>query len=168
MEGVEDTLTSTQDQSGNTTKWWRNYPEQTTEQEWERTLKTSYTHRRTSFNTTCPHLQNRIWDVVDGVTVSEQAGGKDPPKKDPTTIKPQTHTESQHKRQPKTSKLRRSRRLYHWISQVFYHRSLHHKPRGSEQSNLRSRGSQEESHKQWEDKETVPKWKEKRKSQKQW
>ena len=45
MEGVEDTLTSTQDQSGNTTKWWRNYTEQTTEQEQEGILKTLYTQK---------------------------------------------------------------------------------------------------------------------------
>ena len=32
-----------QDQSGNTNKWWRNYPEQTTEQDQERILKTLYT-----------------------------------------------------------------------------------------------------------------------------
>ena len=32
-EWVEATLTSSQDQSGITTKLWRNYPEQTTEQQ---------------------------------------------------------------------------------------------------------------------------------------
>ena len=36
---------STQDQSGNTTKWWRNYSEQTTERERERILKTLYTQK---------------------------------------------------------------------------------------------------------------------------
>ena len=45
-------------------------------------------HRRISFNTTCPHPHKRIQDVVDGVTLIKPAGGKDPPKKDPTTIKP--------------------------------------------------------------------------------
>ena len=34
---------STQDLSGNTTKWWRNYPEQTSEQKQEKSLKTLYT-----------------------------------------------------------------------------------------------------------------------------
>ena len=67
-------------------------------------------------------------------------GGKDPPKKDPTTTKDQRHTQSQHKPQPKTSKLGRTRRLYHWISQVFYHKSLHHKSRGKQHSNLRGKG----------------------------
>ena len=33
-------------------------------------------------------MHNRIQDVVDGVTLIKPAGGKDPPKKDPTTIKP--------------------------------------------------------------------------------
>ena len=40
---------------------------------------------------------------------------------------------------------------------AFYHRSSYHKSRESEQINLRSKGLQEESHKQWEDKETIPK-----------
>ena len=35
-EWVEATLTSSQDQSGITTKMWRNHLEQTTEQYWER------------------------------------------------------------------------------------------------------------------------------------
>ena len=35
----------TQDLSGNTTKWWRNYSEQTTEQEQERIFKTLYTQK---------------------------------------------------------------------------------------------------------------------------
>ena len=34
---------STQDLSGNTTKYWRKYSEQTTEQEQEKSLKTLYT-----------------------------------------------------------------------------------------------------------------------------
>ena len=91
------------------------------------------THKRTGFNTTCLHQQNRIQDMVDGVTLSKPAVGKDPPKKDPTSIKTQRHTQSQYKRQPKTSKFRGSRRLHYWISQVFYHRSSHHKPRESDQ-----------------------------------
>ena len=98
------------------------------------------THRKSSFNITCPHLHNRIQEAVDWVTLSLLAGGKDPPKKDTMTIKMQRHAESQHKWQPKTSELRRSRRLHHWISQVFYHRTSHQKPRESEQINLRSRG----------------------------
>ena len=69
-EGVEGTLTSTQDRSENTIKWWRNYPEQTTEQEQDREASKPHTDRRTSFNTTCPHLQNTIQDVVDGVTLN--------------------------------------------------------------------------------------------------
>ena len=40
--GSGATPTSTQDWSGNTTKWWRNYSEQTTEQERERSLKILY------------------------------------------------------------------------------------------------------------------------------
>ena len=38
---MEFTLTSSQDQSGITTKLWRNHPEQTTEQQQERGLITS-------------------------------------------------------------------------------------------------------------------------------
>ena len=37
-ERVEATITFSQDQSGITTKLWRNYPEQTTEQQQERSL----------------------------------------------------------------------------------------------------------------------------------
>ena len=62
------------------------------------------------------HLHNSIQDVVGGVTLSQPAGGKDPPKKDPTTIKLQTHPESQHKwhkGHPKSMRFRRSRRLHH-------------------------------------------------------
>ena len=36
---------STQALSGNTTKWWRNYSEQTTEQEQEKSLQTLYTRK---------------------------------------------------------------------------------------------------------------------------
>ena len=60
---MEATLTSTQDQSGITTKGWRNYPEQTTEQSKKKASK-PWTDIRTSFNTTCPHLHNRMKDVV--------------------------------------------------------------------------------------------------------
>ena len=73
-----------------------------------------------------------------------------------------------HKHQLKTSEHRRLRRQHHRIPLAFYHRSSYHKPRDSEQSNLRSRGQQEEPHKQWEAKETIPKWKERRKSQKEY
>ena len=62
------------------------------------------------------HLHNSIHDVVGGVTLSQPAGGKDPPKKDPTTIKTQLLPESQykwHKGHPKSIKFRRSRRLHH-------------------------------------------------------
>ena len=45
-------------------------------------------HGRTSFNTTCPHQHNWIQEVVDGVTLSEPTGGKDPPKKDQQQSKP--------------------------------------------------------------------------------
>ena len=41
------------------------------------------------------------------------AGRKNPPKKVSTRTKNQRHTQSQHKPQPKISKLERSRRLYH-------------------------------------------------------
>ena len=68
---------------------------------------------RSSFNTVCPHLHNRIQEVVDGVTLSYPAGGKDPSKKAPATTKKQRHTQSQHKPQPKINKPGRSRRLYH-------------------------------------------------------
>ena len=99
-----------------------------------------HTNRRTSSNTTSPHVHNRIQDVVHGVNLSQLAGEKHPPKKDPQTIKNQIHPENQHKWHPKSTKIRRSRRLYHWISQVFYHRSLHHKPRESEEINLKNGG----------------------------
>ena len=36
--------------------------------------------------------------MMEEVTLSKPAGGKGPPKKDPTTLKTQRHTESQHKR----------------------------------------------------------------------
>ena len=45
-----------------------------------------------------------------------------------------------HKLQLKTSEHRRLRRQHHWIPLAFYHRSSYHKPRESEQINLRSRG----------------------------
>ena len=115
------------------------------------------THGRTSSNTTFPHMHNRKQEVEDRLTLRQPAGGKDQPKKDPTTTKNQRYTQSQHKSQPKISKLGRSRRLTHGFSQVFYHKSSYHKPRESKQTNLRIRGKQEESHKQWEDKETIPK-----------
>ena len=54
-------------------------------------------------------------DVVGGVTLSQQAGGKDPPKNDPATIKTHLHPENQpiwHKGHPKSFKLRKSRRLH--------------------------------------------------------
>ena len=70
-------------------------------------------HGRTSSNTTCPHLHNRKQEVVDRLTLRQPAGGKDPPKKDPTTTKNQKHTQSQHKPHPKISKLGRSKRLYY-------------------------------------------------------
>ena len=41
--------------------------------------------------------QKNIQDVVGGVTLSQPAGGKHPPKNGPTTIKTQLHPESQHK-----------------------------------------------------------------------
>ena len=34
------------------------------------------------------HLYNTIQDVVNRVTLSQPKGGKDPPKKEPTTTKP--------------------------------------------------------------------------------
>ena len=71
------------------------------------------THGRTSSNTTCPHLHNRKQEVVDRLMLRKPALGKDPPKKDPTTTKNQTHMQSQHKPQHKISKVGESRRLYH-------------------------------------------------------
>ena len=68
---------------------------------------------RTSSNTTCPHLHNRKQEVGVRLTLRIPAGGKDPPKKDPTKTKNQRHTQSQHNPQPNISKLGRSRRLYH-------------------------------------------------------
>ena len=62
------------------------------------------------------HLHNSIQDVVGRVTLSQSAGGKDPPKNDPTKIKAQLHPGSQHKEHkgyPKSIKFRRSRRLHH-------------------------------------------------------
>ena len=58
------------------------------------------------------------------------AGGKDPPKKVSARTQNQRHTQSQHKPQPKIINIRRSRKLYRRISQVFYHRSSHHNPGG--------------------------------------
>ena len=79
---------------------------------------------------------------------NQPAGGKEPPKNDPTTGNAQLYPESQHKwhkGHPKSILFRRSRRLHHWIPQVSYHRSSHHKDRESKQINLRSRSKQEES-----------------------
>ena len=62
------------------------------------------------------HLHNSIQDVVGGVTCSQTAGGKNPPKDDPTTIKTQLHPQSQHKWHkgcPKSIKFKISRRLHH-------------------------------------------------------
>ena len=62
------------------------------------------------------HLYNSTQDMLGTVTLSEPAREKDPPKKDPTTIKTKLHPESQHKRHkghPKSIKFRRSRRLPH-------------------------------------------------------
>ena len=59
------------------------------------------------------HLHNSIQDVVGRVTLSQSAGGKDPPKNDPTTIKTQLHPENQHKWHkgyPKSIKYSRSRK----------------------------------------------------------
>ena len=56
---MEVTLTSTQDQSRNTTKWWRNYPDQMTEQERGRILKTLYTRKNLlQHNLSTPAQQN--------------------------------------------------------------------------------------------------------------
>ena len=60
-------------------------------------------------------LHNDIQDVVGSMTLSQSAGGKDPPRNDSTTIKTQLHPESQHKwhkGHPKSIKFR-SRRLHH-------------------------------------------------------
>ena len=62
------------------------------------------------------YLHKRTQNVVGEVTLSQPAAEKDPPKKDPTTIKTQLHPENQHKRHkghPKSIKFRVSRRLYH-------------------------------------------------------
>ena len=95
-EGVEAKLTSTQDLPGNTTQWWRNNPEQTIEQEQERSFNTLYTRKnQLQQNLSTPAQQNTRhggWSDPQLPT-----GGEDPPKKDPTTIKTQRHTESQHK-----------------------------------------------------------------------
>ena len=44
-------------------------------------------------------------EVGDRLTLRKPADGNDPPKKDPTTTKIQTHTQRQHKPQPKHSML---------------------------------------------------------------
>ena len=71
------------------------------------------TYRRTSSNTTCPHLHNRKQDGGDRLTLRLPPGKKGPPKKDSTRTKNQRHTQSQHKPQTKINKLGRPRRLYH-------------------------------------------------------
>ena len=107
-------------------------PEQTTEQEQEKSLKTLHTQKN--------QLEHNLPTPVQQKT---RGGGQTDPhipscwegptKKRPNNIKTQIHTESQHKWKPKTSEHRRSRTLHHWMSQIFYHRSSHHKPRESEQ-----------------------------------
>ena len=62
------------------------------------------------------HQHKSIQDMVGRVTLSQPATEKDPPKKDPTTIKTQLHPENKHKMhkgKPKSIKFRRSRRLRH-------------------------------------------------------
>ena len=54
--------------------------------------------------------QYRAW-CAEWLSVN-QLEGRTHQKKDPTTFKTQTHIDSQHKQQPKTSMLRRSKRLY--------------------------------------------------------
>ena len=130
---------STQDLSGTTTKWWRNYSEQTTEQEQERILKTLYTWKnKLQHNLPTPAQQNTRCGGWSGHQLTSWR--ETPTKENTKTIKTQRCTKSQHKQQPKTSELRRLRRPHHWISQVFYHRSSHQKPRETEQINLRGRG----------------------------
>ena len=95
-EGVEATLTSIQDLSGYTTKQWRNYPEQTTEQEQERSLKALYTQKnQLQHKLSKPAQQNkRCSGQSDPQSTSLREG---PTRERPKTIKTKRHTESQHK-----------------------------------------------------------------------
>ena len=60
---------STQDLSGYTTKWWRNYSEQTTEQEQERILKPTYTWKNQLQHNLPPPVQQNT-KMVDEVPLS--------------------------------------------------------------------------------------------------
>ena len=51
--------------------------------------------------------------MVGGVTLSQPARGKDPPKNNTTIIKTQLHPGSKHKQHTKCNKFRTSRRLHH-------------------------------------------------------
>ena len=62
------------------------------------------------------HLHNSIQNMVGRETLSKPAGGKDPTKNNPTTIKTQLYPQNQHKwhkGHPKNFKFGRSRKLYH-------------------------------------------------------
>ena len=75
-------------------------------------------------------LYNSIQDVVNGVTLSQPARGKNPTKNIPTKTKIQLQPESphkQHKGHPKSIQLRRTKRLHHWVPLVSYHRRPPHK-----------------------------------------
>ena len=92
---MEATLTSTRDQSGIKSKWQRNYPEQTTEQEQERSLKTSDGQKnQLQHNLISPAQDNRRcgWQSDPQITSWRER----PKKRNPTTIKNQRHTENQH------------------------------------------------------------------------
>ena len=130
-------------------KWWGNYSKQTIEQEQERILKTLYAWKNhLQHNMTI--LNHRIQDMVEGVILSKPAGGKDPPKKDPTTSKPRYIQRANINESPRPGS---TGDQGHCTTEC--HRSsiieVHTINPGSQNR------SQEESHKQWEDKETIPK-----------
>ena len=103
---METTLTPTEDQSGITTKQWRNFPEQTTEYQWERSLKTLERQKnQLQHNLSTPAQQNtKRGGGSDSQLTSWQEG---PAKERPNNNQNPKTTESQHKWQSKTSKLRR-------------------------------------------------------------
>ena len=86
-EGVEATLTSID----NDLKIQPNSGEITQNKQLNKSKRQSSktcTHRKTRFNTTCPHLHNRIQKVVDRVTLSNQLVGRTQQRKTRQQSKP--------------------------------------------------------------------------------
>ena len=90
---------------------------------------------------------DKMWWAV-WFSASQPASGENPPKNDPRTAKTQSQQENPHKQHeghPQSIQLRGSRRLYHWVPQVSYHRRPPHEDREWKQINLICRNKQKDS-----------------------